>query len=347
MSKIRLAYDRSSRAVDADGRLHVAVNRLTCATVSPYLGSEVPDAQKLGLDPDRIYQILRPAEELRKAAPTFRNIPLLSEHVPVSAADHRPDLVIGSTGSDVKFEGPWLVGSLVIWAADAIAAIQSGERRDLSAAYRYRAVREVGTFNGQPYTLKMVDIAANHIAAVPEGRVPGAVVGDAAPTFTETTMPDVSRVIEALRGKLNPEDLAEIIKLLTDGDDIAADDPPPWPGTPRPPSDPRHPSIYPGRTTMDSTTRRAVRALQAVQAAQQDVAPTVGHIAADSAEGVYLEALRRMGHRTAGLHPTGAKPIFEALRSRRRQGGAYVSMDAASEKSYAERFPHAARILRG
>lgn len=61
-----LAFDKavSFRWHDADGRLHVDKSNLTRVQVAPYYGREIPDYEKLGLDPEKIYQGYRPAEEL-------------------------------------------------------------------------------------------------------------------------------------------------------------------------------------------------------------------------------------------------------------------------------------------
>lgn len=174
-----LALDRSVRTVDADGRLHVAVTNISKANVCPYLGSEIPDADALGLDAAATYQLLRDPEELAKAAPTFNNVPLLSRHVPVNVNDHQPGLVVGATGTDAAFEAPFLRNSLVVWEAGAIAGIESGEQRELSSAYRYRAVMEPGEYEGVKYDGRMVEIVGNHVALVSEGRAgPDVVVGD-------------------------------------------------------------------------------------------------------------------------------------------------------------------------
>ena len=177
------AFDRASvRTVDADGRLHVAVTNISKANVCPYLGKEIPDWQMLGLQPDKIYKLLRDPEELRKAASTFNNLPLLSEHVPVSAADHQPDLVIGSTGTDASFSHPYLKNSLVVWAKDAINAIDSESQKELSSAYRYRADMTPGNYLGETYDGVMRGIVGNHVALVKEGRAgTDVVVGDSKP----------------------------------------------------------------------------------------------------------------------------------------------------------------------
>lgn len=178
--KIGVAFDRGSvRTYDRDGRLHVAKTHISKANVCPYVGREIPDWETLRLDPDRIYKLFRDPEELEKAAPTFNNIPLLSRHVEVTADDHQPDLVIGSTGTDAEFSAPFLDQSLVIWAKPGISAVESEARKELSSAYRYRADMTPGEFQGEKYDGVMRDIVGNHVALVKEGRA-GAdvVVGD-------------------------------------------------------------------------------------------------------------------------------------------------------------------------
>ena len=52
---ILLAMDRATsvRSFDADGRLHVARSNISKANVCPYLGREIPDWERLGLDGDK------------------------------------------------------------------------------------------------------------------------------------------------------------------------------------------------------------------------------------------------------------------------------------------------------
>jgi uncharacterized protein len=178
-----LALDRagSGRRYDSDGRLHVKTSNISKSNVCGYLAEEIPDWQSLGLQRGRIYQLLRPPEELAKAASTFDNIPILSEHVAIDVRDHRPDLVVGSTGTDAKFVAPYLTQSLVIWTAAAITGIESGKRREISCAYKYRAIMDGGTFEGVRYEGRMVDLTGNHLAIIPEGRVgPDVIVADSA-----------------------------------------------------------------------------------------------------------------------------------------------------------------------
>jgi uncharacterized protein len=180
------AYDRATvRVYDGDGRLHVAVAAISKATVNDYLGSEIPDYQSFGLDPRRAYPLLRPADELAKAAATFNGLPLLSRHVEVAADNHPHGLVVGACGNDASFAYPYLQNSLAVWDGDAIAAIESGARRELSAGYRYTLDPTPGTVGGRSFFARMTNIIGNHVAIVDMGRA-GAdvVVGDAFPRNT-------------------------------------------------------------------------------------------------------------------------------------------------------------------
>jgi hypothetical protein len=175
-----LAMDRDTvRSRDQDGRLHVEITNISKAAVNPYRGSEIPDAEALGLDPDKIYQLLRDPEELVKAATTFNNLPLLDVHIPVTVDDPRQEHVIGSTGTDAVFEAPYLRNSLVVWTAEAIDGIESGEQQEISCAYRYVADMTPGEYEGERYDGVMREIRGNHVALVATGRAgPDVVVGD-------------------------------------------------------------------------------------------------------------------------------------------------------------------------
>lgn len=178
-----LAMDQDTvRSTDTDGRMHVAITNISKANVCPYYGKEIPDGDTLGLESERKYMLYRDPGELQKAAASSNNVPLLSEHVPVSAEDHQPDLVIGSTGTDAEYIHPFLRNSLVVWAKPAIDAIEAEEQKELSCAYRYRVDMTPGTSpDGEPYDGIMRDIIFNHVALVSEGRAgPDVVVGDSA-----------------------------------------------------------------------------------------------------------------------------------------------------------------------
>lgn len=178
-----LAFDRAStRTYDQDGHLHVARTPISKANVCPYYGREVPDWEGLGLNPDRLYQLLRDPEELEKAAASFAGKPLLNVHRPVTADDHEKEAVAGSISNPV-WEAPYLKADLSIWDGPAIKAIEAETQKELSSAYRYRADMTPGTYEGVRYDGVMRDLIGNHVALVKEGRAgPDVVVGDEKPT---------------------------------------------------------------------------------------------------------------------------------------------------------------------
>lgn len=171
-----MAFDKSNRKIDVDGRLHVKKSHISKATINPYHGREIPDFEALGLQADKVYNLLRDPRELEKAAPTFARLPILSEHVPVTVDAPRPDLVVGAIGSEVTFNAPYLDADICIWDAAAIAGIETNSVRELSCAYRYVPVMQPGEFEGQVYDGIMTQIQGNHLALVELGRAGSDVV---------------------------------------------------------------------------------------------------------------------------------------------------------------------------
>jgi hypothetical protein len=147
--------------------------------VNPYYGKEIPFAEELGLKPNTIYQLYRPAEEIALGAPTANGIQLMKKHVPIDANDHKPYDVVGTLGTNATFEKPYLRNSLVVWAQDAIDDIEADKKKELSMSYHYRAEMTPGVFDGKAYDGIMRGIIYNHCSLVTDGRAgPDVVVGD-------------------------------------------------------------------------------------------------------------------------------------------------------------------------
>lgn len=211
-----LAYDRmgSVRTTDAEGRLRVAATPISKANICPYMGREIPSNRELGLDPERIYQMLRDPDELKKGASSFNGLPVLEEHYHVTAANPRRDLVVGTTGNEAKFDAPYLMNSLVIWDGDAIDRIKTGEQRELSSAYRYRADMTPGEYEGEKYDGVMRDIVGSHVAVVPSGRAgPDVLVADA-----QLENPNMKKIPKNKQGAL----LAKLRPFLAQDADMEA-----------------------------------------------------------------------------------------------------------------------------
>ena len=233
--RLSIAQDRSLRSYDQDGRLHVESSNISKATVNPYNGSEIPNYQQLGLEPKKVYYLLRDPEELKKAAPTFNNLPLLSKHIPVSADEPQKEVIAGTTGSDTVFEDGYLKCSLAVWDAEAIAGIESGEQVELSSAYHYTADMTAGEFEGRHYDGVMRDIVGNHVALVDVGRAGrDVVVSDADPFHERKTMKlkagAKARIQAAVQpllaqdAELSPDELLQVIGSLTNEVQTAEDD---------------------------------------------------------------------------------------------------------------------------
>lgn len=301
-----LALDRASvRRVDADGHLHIAHCILSAATVSPYYGREIPGAAALGLKDDAIYSVFRPPDALMQAAPSLRGKPVLMQHTPVSAQDHPASITVGAVGSDVRFTPPNLTGSLTIWDATAIKAIENGTQRAVSAGYRYTAIRQAGTYMGTPYTLIMADIAFNHLALVAQPRVPSAIIGDAAPN---PNMPFNNRSFQAMPDQ-TPITVAAMDAAIAQA--------------------------------VQQAEERAVRQMADLHTARAAVRPFVGDVAMDSAPAIYGFALKEAGIDVTGVPEQGLKPLFESFaRMQPRAGGGapVMGQDAAATQGFRQRF---------
>ncbi len=200
MPNLTIALDRSSRRLDADGRLHVDRSHISKAGVNPYYGKEIPEWESLGLEADKIYRLLRDPVELERGAHTFARLPILKEHVPVTVDAPRPDLVVGAIGSEITFSLPYLDADICVWDGKAIAGIETDKVRELSCAYRYVPVMEAGAYEGVEYDGRMTEIRGNHLALVEVGRAGNdVVVADANPFIkTEVTAMKMSKLGKAL-----------------------------------------------------------------------------------------------------------------------------------------------------
>lgn len=179
-----LAFDRASvRTFDGNGRLQIAKTNISKANVCPYYGKEIPNWEALGLEPDKIYRLWRHPDELKKAAATFNNIPVLSTHIPDFPGDPPRQYRVGTTHSNCEFDGKYLTVGMSIWDDSAIAGIETGEQKELSASYQYVADMTPGTTpDGEVHDGIMREIVGNHEALVETGRAgPDVLVADSLP----------------------------------------------------------------------------------------------------------------------------------------------------------------------
>lgn len=383
-----LAFDRASvRTIDANGRLQISRTNISKANVNGYYGREIPRSEELGLEPNKLYRLWRHPDELRKAAKTFNNIPVLSKHIPDFPTDPPNEFRVGVTHSNAEFDGTYLTVGMSIWDNSAIAGIESGEQRELSASYKYVADMTPGvTPDGEPYDGVMRDIFGNHEALVPDGRAgPDVLVADSLP-------PELNHMrkhkVAAIRATLKPllaqdADLeAEVRKALLaldeaekedekenktadDEDDDekdkkkTADDEDDEEDkdkkkTAEDEDDEEDDKV--SKTAMDSAirlaadsaTKKAAENFRKVREAEQIVRPLIGDVVAmDSAEDVYRTALEQSGVDIAGVHPSAYPAMVKMAISQKENSRPVIAQDSASVSEFEKAFPTAGKLKRG
>ena len=165
------AMDRapSARTHDLNGWFEVRDNPISKEGIFPYSGAQIGAPE-----PDRIYQIYRPAGELSDpdALASFRLLPIIDDHTMLGDG-HTPtdDVdVAGVIGEDVRFEDGRLLANLKIYSQSLTEKIRNG-KTELSCGYRCVYDFTPGVWNGQSYDAVQRQIRGNHLALVDEGRM--------------------------------------------------------------------------------------------------------------------------------------------------------------------------------
>jgi uncharacterized protein len=328
-----LAQD-SARHIDANGHLIVDETVITKAAVNPYRGSEIPNSEELGLDPDRIYNLLRCPVELERGMNTFAAIQLLLRHIPVDASDPQKESTVGAIGSEFRMDDEGRVWAMLrVHDQEGIDYIQSGKMQELSAGYAYTPDMTEGVYNGEAYDGIMRNIHGNHVAIVERGRIGrDAIVADNMPNEIEDYLMTkqvkikkgaltelkaklgmdsdeaVKKAILAVHGALAlDEDDKEEKEQAEDADDVEeiAEDESEEDDKDKKAEDEDDKDDKPAKA-MDAALieSNAVAKVTALFEAREKVQSIVGKIACDSAEEVYKTALKKIGVSTVGVHPS-------------------------------------------
>lgn len=177
-----VAFDESVRSIDESGHLRISKTVISKAAVNPYFGREIPGFATMGLEPDRIYQMLRCPQELEKSAATAKGKQILFKHIYVDSKTPEKELTVGAIGSDVTYEDGKLYADLTFWDDEAISLIDSEKMEQLSYSYYFDPVMTPGEFEGIGYDGVMRNIHGNHLALVERGRIGrDAVISDSLP----------------------------------------------------------------------------------------------------------------------------------------------------------------------
>ncbi|QKN82074.1 DUF2213 domain-containing protein [Scandinavium goeteborgense] len=210
------ALDRSARVVDDNGWINVEGNPISKVGVFDYLGSEIPGAP----DPNKIYQVYRPAEELSRpeTLESFKLIPFINNHTWLGAEGANPgDVgVDGIVGEKVYFDYPYLKANLRVFSDELKQELESGKAQ-LSPAYKYDVEHAPGVFEGLQYQYVQRNLrCGNHLARVDEGRTgPDVAVMDQA--INQNSDGDKTMTLEELiaaLGKLDATQLAAVMAAL-------------------------------------------------------------------------------------------------------------------------------------
>lgn len=162
----------SARKMDRNGWIEIKNNPISKVGVFAYRGKSMNAP-----DPNRIYQVLRPEEELSDpdTIESFKLIPWVDEHTllgpeetGLTPAERKG--IEGVIGEDVYYENGFLFANIKIFSDKMTNLVNEDLKKELSAGYRCVYDFTPGVWNGQKYDAVQRKIRGNHLALVDEGR---------------------------------------------------------------------------------------------------------------------------------------------------------------------------------
>lgn len=167
----------SNRQVDCNGWYEIVGNPISKIGVFPYSGAQLMDSENSqGLDPNRIYMVYRPPEELGDPGclNSFRLLPWVIDHTNLgptceglTPAEQKG--VQGVIGENVYFDGEYLRANIKVFSEYMANLIAIG-KKELSIGYKALYEFTAGDYNGVKYDAIQRHIRGNHLATVEEGR---------------------------------------------------------------------------------------------------------------------------------------------------------------------------------
>lgn len=158
------------KQVNENGFWRIENNPISQVGVFPYLGKNISDE----LEPNKIYFVYRPAEELfaPETLESFNStpLPLVDEHEMLGdGATPAENKGIHGVISNVHQDGKLLVGDISIYSETMKDEINRG-KKDLSMGYYCEYDLEEGEYDGQHYDAVQRNLRGNHVALVDQGR---------------------------------------------------------------------------------------------------------------------------------------------------------------------------------
>jgi hypothetical protein len=157
-----------AKQIDYNDFWYIQHNPITKAGVFPYLGKQIDPS----LEPDKVYMVLRPADEIEKAKDTFKLIPLVDEHTMLGAEFTPAEKkgVHGVLGEEITAKDGTVYADVKIFSEYLKDAIENG-KKELSLGYFCKYDLTPGEYNGIHYDAIQRDLRGNHIALVDNGRM--------------------------------------------------------------------------------------------------------------------------------------------------------------------------------
>ena len=205
------------KIIDHNDYWYIKDNPLSKVGVFPYLGRQISE----DLEPDKIYMVLRPEEELNseETLNSFKLIPIVDDHTMLGT---KPGMqpaeekgVHGVIGDNVYYKGGKIFGDLKIFSESLKEEIENG-KKELSMGYFCDYELKDGEYNGEPYQAIQRNLRINHVALVDEGRMGADVrVMDKRITFDSIQEIKEIKMVKTQKkslGKALDEDIEEITK---------------------------------------------------------------------------------------------------------------------------------------
>jgi hypothetical protein len=174
-----------NREMLTENRMAIKNCVLTEATINDYLGKEIKGYKDAGLEPEKVYKVHRPLDEIEKVLLQYNGLDVIDDHHPMNGLKDNRKHAIGATGESATIDKYKVLNTVFVTDKSAIRDIEMATKsggqfgkRCLSCSYDYTPVFENGVFENKHYDLWIKDLKLDHVALVQEGRVQNAQIAD-------------------------------------------------------------------------------------------------------------------------------------------------------------------------